>query len=392
MSQELSASSSNLALREMTASVARATKAQAGVASQRLVSLDALRGFTMLWIMGGRELLLALVACIYPPLYDAVETQVTHPRWEGFVAWDMVMPMFLFMVGTSMPFAMAKRLEQGGPLAPTYWRIARRVAVLWLMGMMAQGTLLKYQIEGLELFSNTLQAIAVGYLVTSLALLHLSVRGQIGLFGLLVLAYWALLVFVPFGGHAAGTLEQNVNFARYVDELILRSFRRDHSYTWIVTSLGFSATVLLGTMAGRLLKLQWNPVQRIRALVGVGLVLLAAGWVWSYWLPLNRHLWTPSMILWAGGWSFLMVALFHAVIDVGGYSRWAFPFVVIGANALLAYVFDHVVDRMLSDLLFGNLARQLPAEYGELVLALGEVGLVWLLLWYLYRNRTFLRA
>ena len=108
---------------------------------QRLVSLDALRGFAMFWLIGGRELCLAVVAWVYPPLSDAFETQVTHPRWEGFVAWDMVMPVFLFLVGTSMPFALAKRREQGVPLGMTYWRIARRVLVLWILGMVAQGSL-----------------------------------------------------------------------------------------------------------------------------------------------------------------------------------------------------------------------------------------------------------
>lgn len=393
MAQQLSVTGSDLLTRGIALSTPHLSVSQtAAVASQRLVSLDALRGFTMFWIMGGRELLLAVVACVDPAMYDAVETQVTHPRWRGFVAWDLIMPVFLFLVGTSMPFAMAKRLEQGGSLRTTYWRIARRVAVLWLMGMIAQGSLLKYQFEGLELFSNTLQAIAIGYLVTSLALLHLSVVWQIGLFAALVIAYWALLTFVPFAGYAAGTLDQTANFARYIDEMILGTFRRDHSYTWIVTSLGFSATVLLGTTAGRLLKSHLATAKKLLALVAVGLVLMGAGWLWSYWLPLNRHLWTSSMILFAGGWSFLLVALFYGVIDVAGFHRWAFPFVVIGANALLAYVFDHVVDRMLSDLLFGNLARQLPSAPAELVLAIGEVGLLWLVLWYLYRNRTFLRA
>jgi len=394
MSQELSADSASL-LRSMALPFPRATAVPAAAtaaSSQRLVSLDALRGFTMFWIMGGRELVLALVACLHPAMYDAVETQLTHPRWRGFVAWDMIMPVFLFLVGTSMPFAMAKRLQEGGPLGPTYWRIARRVVVLWVLGMIAQGSLLRYQLDGLELFSNTLQAIAVGYLVTSLALLHCSLVAQIGLFGTLVVGYWALLALVPFGGHPAGILEQNVNLARYVDEMILGSFRRDHSYTWIVTSLGFSATVLLGAMGGHLLRSRLTARQKLGAMVGLGVVLLAAGWAWSYSMPLNRHLWTSSMILWAGGWSFLLVALFYGVIDVLGWKRWSFFFVVIGANALLAYVFDHVVDRMLSELLVGNLARQLSVPAGELLLSVGEVGLLWLLLWYLYRNRTFLRA
>jgi predicted acyltransferase len=360
--------------------------------SQRLVSLDALRGLAMFWIMGGRELVLALVAVLAPAQFDAWETQMTHPRWEGFVAWDMIMPVFLFLVGASMPFAMAKRVAPGEGRAPVYWRIARRVVVLWVLGMIAQGTLLKYKIEGLELFSNTLQAIAIGYLVTALALMHLRVVGQVVLFALLALSYWVLLAFVPFPGHSAGTLERTANLPRYVDELLLGSFRRDHDFTWVVTSLGFSATVILGAMAGHLLKGRLPVARKLYLLTTVGLACLAVGWLWSYSVPLNRHLWTSSMILWAGGWSFLLVALFYGVIDVGGSKRWAFPLVVIGANALLAYVFDHVFDRTLSDTLVSSLAQQWPAPYDELLRSIGEVGLLWLILWYLYRNRTFLRA
>ena len=200
--------------------------------------------------------------------------------------------------------------------------------------------------RGMELYSNALQAIAVGYLVTSLALLHLRVRGQIGLFVALVLGYGALLMFVPFAGHPAGTLERTANLPRYIDELVLGNFRHDHSFTWVMTSLGFAATVLLGAMAGHLLRARLPAGRKLLWLVTIGLACMAGGWLWSYWLPLNRHLWTSSMILWAGGISFLLVALFYAVIDVAGIKRWAFPLVVIGANALLAYVLDPVFDRI----------------------------------------------
>jgi predicted acyltransferase len=366
-------------------------------AGQRLVSLDAMRGFAMFWIMGGRELLLAIVACLVKQhwLYDAVETQVTHPKWVGFVAWDMVMPVFLFLVGASMPFAFAKRVEREVPLTTTYARIARRVLVLWFLGMLAQGSLLKFQVYGLvglELYSNTLQAIAVGYLVTSIALIHLNVTGQLALFATLTLSYGTILMFVPFHGHPGGTLLQTVNLPRYVDEMILGVFRRHHSFTWIVTSLGFAASVLLGAMAGHLMRSPLSVRRKLQAITAAGVVLVSLGWIWSYWLPLNRHLWTSSMILWAGGVSFLMLALFYFVIDVLGFKAWAFPFVVIGANALFAYVFDHVYDRVLSDTLVLNIAQQCIPCYGELIRAIGEVGLLWLILWYLYRQRTFLRA
>ena len=126
---------------------------------------------------------------------------------------------------------------------------------------------------------------------------------------------------------------------------LLGGFRHDHSFTWVLTSLGFAATVLLGAMAGHLLRTHLSAARKLFWLVTIGLACMAVGWLWSYWLPLNRHLWTSSMVLWAGGFSFLLLALFYAVIDVAGFNRWAFPLVVIGANALLAYVLDPLFDR-----------------------------------------------
>lgn len=358
-------------------------------AGQRLLSLDALRGLAMFWIIGGREFCLAVVACLYPPLFDAFETQVTHPIWEGFVAWDLVMPVFLFVVGTAMPFAMAKRVTQDGPLWPTYTRIARRFVILWLLGAVAQA--IKYEPEGMELYSNALQAIAVGYLVTSLALLHLRIAGQIILFASLVLGYGALLMFVPFDGFAGGTLESTANLPRCVDEWVLGAFRRDHDFTWVLTSLGFAATVLLGALAGHLLRGPLSAKRKLALLATIGAVCLALGWLWSYYLPLNRHLWTSSMILWAGGWSFLMLAAFYAVIDVAGAKRWAFPLMVIGANALLAYVLDPLFEKS-GDMVAALLIPGGPDRYLNLVSSFCELTFLWLLLWLLYRKRMFFRA
>jgi predicted acyltransferase len=371
--------------------------------AQRLLSLDALRGFTMFWIIGGREVLLGAAACldagaakflgVSPALAPSIGPQLEH-NWGAFGAWDLIMPMFLFMVGTAMPFAMEKRAESGRSLAQKLWRIGRRVGVLWLCGMVVHGRLLyfNWQKMDIQFFSDTLQAIAVGYLVCSLALMFLSLRSQIVLFAGLVLGYWALLTFVPFGGHPAGTLEKSANLPRFVDEWVMGSHRRDHLFTWIVPSLGYSATVLLGTMGGQLLRGRLPPGRKIALMAAIGSCLLAAGWVWSYWLPLNRFLWTSSMILWTGGWSFLVLAIFYSVIDIGDYKRWAFPFVVIGANALFAYVIDMVYTSSLGDAWLKNFTDQLGAPYGDFLQACGEVGVLWLILWYLYRHRTFLRA
>jgi len=259
------------------------------------------------------------------------------------------------------------------------------------MGMLFQFGRYGDEMDVPELYSNTLQAIAIGYLVTSLAVLHLRPRGQFGLFAALVLGYWVLLTFVPFGGHPAGTFEQTANFARYVDVLVLDVCRRPKDFTWVVTSLGFSATVLLGGLAGHLFLANITPRRRIAFCSAAAVALMAGGWCWSYWQPLNRHIWTSSMILWTGGISFGLLAAFHAVIDVAGIRRWAFPLIVIGSNALLAYLLDPAFDRVT---LF--LDANLPAFYGppyrDVLVTSYEVVVIWLVLWSLYRQRLFFRA
>lgn len=375
----------------------------AATAGPRLVSLDALRGFSMFWLIGGSELFIAFAALFSPEAGNMADTLTTHRRWHGYLPWDLVMPLFLFMVGTSLPFAQAKRTELGVPLKTTYWRIARRVVVLWICGIVIQTKLLSpVDPPGVELYSNALQAIAIGYLVTSMALLHLPLSGQIALFAALTLGYWALMAFVPFGGHPAGTLLPTINLPRYIDDLLLGNYRRDHNFTWVLSSLGFAASVLLGSLSGHLLRGKQSAAHKTWALVALGLICLAVGWVWSYWLPLNRHLWTSSMILWSGGWSFLLLALFYWVIDVAGYKRWAFFLVVIGVNALLAYVLDqffmiHILDRFfgqMSSNAAGGLTPNHPllVHCKDLFRAVSELGLLWLLLWYFYRKRIFLRA
>ena len=361
-------------------------------AAERLVSLDALRGFDMFWIIGGNGLVLAIAAWFPGGVNPTLKTQMSHVEWHGFSAWDMIMPLFLFIVGAAMPFSFAKRFAQGSSLGAVYRKIIIRVLILWVLGMIAQGSLLKFKLDELRLFSNTLQSIAVGYLVASIALLHLPVLGQLALAAALLLGYWGLMVWVPVPGHPAGLLEPGVNLARYVDEKVLGDFKNTNTYTWVLSGMGFAASVLLGVMSGHILRLRRSGWTRFALLLVAGGACLAAGWYWGCVFPINKHLWTSSMVLWAGGWSFLLLALFYVVIDVLGLRAWAFPLVVIGSNALLAYMVSHVWPmKQFAEPLVGGLARHLD-KYGPALLSFTSLAVLWIMLWYLYRNKTFLRA
>ncbi len=377
--------------------------------SGRVISIDALRGFDMFWIIGGRGVFLAVLGLFMIEIPESVMDQISHPQWIGFSAWDMIMPLFLFIVGTAMPFSFAKRLQQGQGKARLYLKIVIRTVVLFVFGMAAQGRLLDFDLSTLHICSNTLQAIACGYLVAAVLLLEVSLLGQIAVTALLLLGYWAVLALIPVPGNEAGILQPQLNLALHIDRTILGRFDDGTTYTWILSGMGFVATVMLGVFSGQLLRSKQTPWMKVLWLVLIGLGCLGAGWVWSLKFPIIKHIWSSSMVLWAGGWSFLLLALFYAVIDVIGLRFWAFPFVVIGSNAIAVYMATHLIDfHDISDPIIGGLAPHLDAYKGVLYeIARGEkllqvtcgeafsqvaaFAVIWSILWYMYRKRTFLR-
>jgi predicted acyltransferase len=369
--------------------------------SGRIIAIDALRGFDMFWIVGGRELVLAFVGIFKNPVPQWLEHQLEHVRWTGstvwdsFTAWDLIMPLFLFVVGAAMPFSFARRLEQGQSKAQLYAKIIRRTVILFVLGMAVQGHLLDFKFDTLHVFANTLQAIAVGYLIAGLVMLNLGIIGQILFTTAMLVGYCLLLMYVPLTGHGTGSLEEHANVALAVDKFILGDFIDDTNppYTWVLSGMTFAASVLLGVFSGHILRSRLTPWGRTAVLTVIGIACLGGGWAWAELLgfPIIKHIWTSSMVLWAAGWSYLLVALFYLVIDIAGLRRWAFPFIVIGMNAIVIYVAWHFIPFTgIAKDVFGGLAAHL-GSVGPFVVALSAVLLWWLVLYDLYRRKIYLR-
>lgn len=358
--------------------------------SQRLASIDALRGFDMFWIMGGGPFIQEFLKIFANPLPVWLDRQFDHVEWEGFVGWDLIMPLFLFVVGVSLPFSIGKRIAMGETRGQIYRKVATRSVILWILGMIAQGHLLEFDSHNLQFYSNTLQAIAAGYIISSIALVEFKIRGQAILTGGLMVAYAICLFVIPVPGIGAGHLTPEGNVAIYIDKAILGRFQDGTTYSWILTSLGFGATVLIGVLAGQLLRSGLSGIRKAQFLAGGGVACLAGGWLISFALPIIKHIWTSSMILWSGGLSLLLLALFYWLIDVKGYRRWAFPFIVIGVNAIVAYMADLFPWKEISTILFGGLARHF-GQVGNALVAFGAFFILWSCLYYMYRNRTFIR-
>ncbi|MHC4206893.1 MAG: acyltransferase family protein [Planctomycetota bacterium] len=359
----------------------------------RVMSIDALRGFDMFFIIGGERIFASLHDAFDSPTTELIRTQLTHVKWEGFRFEDLIMPLFLFIVGVVMPYSFEKRRLAGHGKTRLYLHILKRTVILFVLGMVAQGNLLEFDISKLHIYSNTLQAIAAGYIIAAIIMLNLGIRWQIAVTGILLLLFWALMILVPFPGRGADVLMPDSNLAIYIDRIVFGSFidGTDPPYTWLLSSMTFACTVMLGVMAGHLLRTDKVGIRKVLWLLAIGAGCIVAGLAWSLFFPIIKHLWTSSFVLFSGGICFVLLALFYLVIDVLGFSKWAFGFVVIGMNAITVYMAVHLINfRLISGMLVGGLEKYTSNWY-PLIHALAGFAIVWLILWWMYRKKTFIK-
>lgn len=400
-------------------------------ATDRLLSLDALRGFDMLWITGFHKVVLALAALVVAYIgntfthkgvsYDimsTVETQLEHARWltadygrlaKYFSGYDMIMPLFLFMAGVSLPFSFAKRVALGQSKRRIYFHVALRAILLFILGMIHQGNLLNFTLspaparDMLHLYCNTLQAIACGYLIASVLYLNMRPSRQVWTTLGLIGVYWALLQFVPAPGGVRGVLTAKSNLATWTDQKVLGRFWDMTDYTWVLTSMVFGATVTIGSLAGQWLRSAARPWQKAFMLLFAGAALTAAGLGWSLYSPIVKFIWSSSFVLFSGGISLLLLGAFYLVIDVWRIRFWTLPLVVVGANAIVAYMadqflrFSEITNRLIGGTkqFFGPPTMP-PAWHGPqwyaLIQASMAFGMLWFILYWMYKKRTFVKV
>ncbi len=366
------------------------TQAGSPDASKRLLCVDALRGFDMFWIIGGSEICVALARSSNLGIFRNVAVHFDH-AWGQFHLYDIIMPLFLFIVGVVMPLSFNKRLSKGITKRKLYTHIIKRVVVLYLLGLITSGHILEFNIDRLHLYTNTLHCIALGYLVSAILILESKVIWQIVIPAILLLVYWGIMALVPIPGHGAGIYEPDLNLALYIDDLVLGKFQEGEGWTYILTSLAFPASVMLGVFAGKILISDKSATTRAMWLTVLGIGCMLAGKVWSIWFPIIHHLWTSSLVLYAGGLSILLLVLFFLVIDVRGYRKWAFGFVVIGMNAIAVYVSVNLFDfRQIGNIFVGGLARWLE-HWNEPVQAITAFAVIWLILFWMYSKNTFIK-
>jgi len=356
----------------------------------RIMSIDALRGFDMFWIIGGATIFHSLHEVFHHPVTEWMERQLSHSEWEGFRPWDLIMPLFLFVVGVVMPFAFSKRLERGDSKGRLYFHIVKRTLILWVLGMIAGGHLLDYDLSKLRIYTNTLNAIAAGYFISAIFMLNMRLVGQILTTAVLLLLFWALMVLVPLG-HGKVLLDRDANLALSIDTFIMGRYYGGNGYTWILSSITFACTVMLGVMAGHLLHSEKTGRAKVLWLVAAGVGSLVLGCLWGIWFPVIKRIWTSSFVLYSGGLCYLLLALFYLVIDVWGFKKLAFGFVVIGTNAIAVYMATHLFNfRHIGDIFVDGLDKYV-GNWSPFIHAVAAFAVVWLIMWWMYRKRSFIK-
>jgi len=361
--------------------------------TQRLLSLDALRGFDMFWIVGAEALVHGLQKFTESGPIGLLADQLRHKAWAGFHFEDLIFPLFVFIVGVSLVLSLTKTLEQSGRRAAIL-RILRRSALLYLLGILYYGGF-STPFEKIRLL-GVLQRIALCYLFASLLFCYLKPKALAGVCVGLLLGYWALLSFVPVPGHGAGNFAEGANLANYVDQqfLPLRKWDGDHDPEGLLSTLPAIASCLLGVFAGLLLKNTAVPDRKkVGYLAVAGVACLVVGWLWHLNFPVIKKIWTSSFVLVAGGYSCLLLAAFYQIIDVWKFQKWAAPFVWIGVNPITIYLGGRFIDfEGMAKLFVGGPVNAYFGQYGELLLVVTTLGFGFLFLRFLYQRKIFLRV
>jgi predicted acyltransferase len=362
-------------------------------ASDRIASIDALRGFDMFWITGGDALIYHLSTALPIPLTLMLARQFKHVDWEGFHFYDLIFPLFVFIVGLVLPFSLTRRLEAGADRRELYQHAFRRLLTLFFLGLLANG-LLDLNFPDLRI-SGVLQRISIAYFFSTLLVMNFKVRGQALATAIILLGYWALMAWVPVPGFGRGNFTMQGNLAAYIDQRFLPRPFCCYDYgdnEGIISMIPAVGSCMLGVLAGHWLRSAGSQKCKLLGLVTAGLACLGVGWVWGLVFPIVKNFWSSSFVLFAGGWSLLLLALFYLIIDVWGYRKWAFFFTVIGANSITIYLARHFFNFKEVGLIFTHGFINYLGGWKPFTIELGSVVAGWLLLYYLYRQKIFLKV
>ncbi len=363
--------------------------------SKRLLSIDALRGFDMLFISGGGAFIHYLHGKTGLQWVDAVANQMRHTSWNGFTFYDYIFPLFLFISGVSVSLSLRRNLEKGVPKTQLYKKAFKRMVVLMFLGFIFKNSPIHIFEPSSLRYVSVLGRIGIATFATTLLYLNFSATKRLFWVIGILLAYYAALFLVPVPGFGAGNLSFEGNLVGWIDRSLMPGILIQGIYdeNAILTQFPALTLAVLGAWAGDILSSKKTSENRkIINLVIIGVSSIIIALVWNLHFPINKRLWSSSFIALTGGIAFLEIALFYWIIDILKYKKWAFFFKVIGLNSLTIYFVNHFFNfRYTAAKLFDGVLVVVDQRWYDSIIAALALGIVWLFLYFLYRNKIFVK-
>lgn len=367
--------------------------------SVRLVSLDALRGFSMFWLLGGQQIVRILTKDAEEGTWAArLYEQFTHVAWEGFRFYDFIFPLFLFCIGVSVAISVEKRIEAGTRKTTILLQALVRLGWMIFFGWWVNGNLLSWDPSKMALSYSVLMMLGLGYFIAVCLVALTSVRTQIIATAGILLAYWLVQMGIPFPGRTPGEFVKGGIFGDWLYDVTIGTldapWKSKIGRGFPVALWNCGTTAMFGVFAYYLLKRAPSPRRAVSLLLAGGLALLLLGWLWSFQLPIVKNRWTSSYVLWCSGLSWILLATFYWLADIRCWRRWSALFIIIGSNSILAYLISTrfmAPFRDITSTLLQGTSLWLPEQVHALLMVLTTYGLVWMLLWWLRKQRLYLR-
>ncbi len=389
--------------------------------TKRLMSLDALRGFDMFWIVGGEEVVHGLYRAWPIAPFAVLHHQMNHKAWAGVAFYDLIFPLFVFIVGVSLVFSLTRTIEQHGK-SHALKRIFVRSLILYIFGLLVYGGISK----GLDQvrWLGVLQRIALAYFFTGVLFCTFRLRGLVISCAALLLGYWALTTYVPIRDFnlqkehlqtmnlepgsrqmralflsttnwVTGRFDDGENLTQHLDYLYLPGFKWDGAYDpeGLLSTLPAIGTCLLGVFVGLFLRnSKASDQKKVMYLLAAGVVAVLAGFLWGLQFPVIKKIWTSSYVLVAAGYACIFLAAFYQMIEIWGWRKWCTPFVWIGMNPITIYLIFHLLEiPPLAERVVGGPVRQAFGSAGDLLVGCTVVALMFAVVRFLYTRKVFLR-
>jgi len=370
---------------------------------KRILSIDALRGFDMMWITGMGKFLLLAGTASGTAFGAAVANQMEHVPWDGLHLMDLVFPTFIFLAGASWPFSLGSQRAKGRTDREIFLKILERFLVLFAFGLVYD-SILGYKDCGFNFkvvrFNSVLGRIGFGWAVAAAVSLFCRRKRTVAIVAAAsFFGYWALCEIVPRLVHPGASvwMPRENTLCYMVDEWLTPGRLvgiRAMGHEGFFSSLGCIPSAFLGLFAGWILANREATDRRKSLLLLLAAVALgAAGGLALLVCPCIKPVWNPTYILLSGAIAFFFLWIFHLVIDIGGYVKWCFYFQVIGMNSITIYMLHRLVDlHYTSRRFFSGLSFLVPPAWHDVVIEAGVVVIGWLILYFLYRKKIFLKV